>query len=193
MKTLALIIALIALVILLRAKPNGFHPEIMTAERPEKIAIPLPNPTPYLPPIPIIKTSDLVSFQGMITNITRDGIVFVCEEWTPPSNPWMNFNAGATAGAAEIKNMAQLAANADQKAFIEAYGELLALKNGALCATGFQPRNKGRGTVLLVGIPLTDSMQPRKRIRLVAAPTGQTFNNLPVFSVRYEYKVFSEI
>jgi len=193
MKTLALIIAVAALAILLLAKPNGFHSENRTTERPEETAPTHPNPTPYLPPIPIIKTSDLFSFQGVIKNITRDGIVFACEEWTPPSNPWMNFNAGATAGATEIKNMAQLAGDYDQKAFIKAYGGLLALKNGVLCTAGFQPQNNGSGTVLLVGVPPNDLLQPGKRIRLVGAPTGQTFNNLPVFSVRYEYKVFSEI
>lgn len=191
MKNLTLLVLAVSIALIFFKGKTDSQKEVL------KVAIsnppmPAPNATLFCAKVPEVTVSDLFSLQGTVERITPEGIIFKCEEWIPPANPWMNYQADASAGAAEIQQMARLAAQ-NQQTFETRYGRLLTVKNGILNFAEIEPTNQGNGTVLLVGLPHSDLIYTGKRMRFVAASTGQTFQRLSVYSVYFQYKNVTKV
>jgi len=134
MKTLALIIGVAALALLF------FHPTEKTLAKTEALnesaspaqsKSPEPTATPFAARAPSAKWSDQRIAQGRVVGVNQDGIVFMCEEWTPPGSGF-NTTMDPSAGAGEIRAAAEFENKAAQKQLKERYGELLAVRGGIL-------------------------------------------------------------
>ena len=184
MKNIGLMLVGFWLAYLFLRSPLGHVVPTTTVPEPVAVTNPEPTATPFHATIPGTLSTNLVCLQGKIREIIPEGIVFECEEWQPPANPWMNFRADARDGAADIAQMAKLAIDYDQKAFLKTYGNVLEVFDGALRKASKQAKTAPPGRVLLTNCP-ANALRPEMRMRIIAAPANVSLGGCAVFSAQY--------
>ncbi len=113
--------------------------------------------------------------QGRVADITPDGILFECEKFNYVC-PWQNVLP---------KVAFEMAQEAERK-FESQYGKLLCAKDGVLQTATCTPKKTTEGRVLLINYP-ENAFKKGDRFKLVVAPSGQTFHEMPVFSARFVF------
>ena len=149
-----------------------------------------PSPEPNarlefsLPPPPVVRSGDLVVIRGAIVASNGDVLVIDCER--DPVKPGFAWNVDAGSGAAEIAQLAKLAAGDTKKQIEETFGPLKTVSNGTLRSAPLNtaPTERPLGRFAIYGYPAKTG-----RIHVVAAPTGAQYEGVPLYSATFKVGV----
>ena len=171
-------LALAVLFIRSSEKPLAKSESAVMIERPE------PTATPFLARVPSAKWSDRKIAQGRIVGVNRDGVVLMCEDWTPPGSGFTPM-MGAGAGAGDIRAAAEMEINAAAQQVKARYGDLLSFQSGTLTKPFSAPDKTVNGTILLINFPRNFQVNAGSRIRVIAVATGDIRDDRLVYSVKF--------
>jgi hypothetical protein len=147
----------------------------------ESHSVAIATSTPFVPSsIPPRNLSDLYLIRGVIIEAGPDGVIMQCEQVIHPN--MTGWSLPAYSGNADSAAMARWATGD----FDGRYGQPIQVINGRWTHADFAPSRMAAGIVLLTGAPDQASAEVGKRLKIVAAPTGDLYRGrISVFAASF--------